>query len=116
MPYADPEKQRAFQREWQRKQRRERKTAVIAMLGGACEHCGNNDPRVLEIDHVVPLRRPERTKNSGDAGSELWRRVLTGRVARDNVQLLCANCHAIKTLDDGDIVSVGETGNGCSTD
>jgi 5-methylcytosine-specific restriction endonuclease McrA len=100
VPYADLDKQREFQRKWARNNRKKRKERVIALLGGECVRCGNADSRVLEIDHVVPLRRKDRTNNCSDSGSELWRRVLAGQVAKDDVQLLCANCHAIKTLED----------------
>jgi len=101
MPYADKEQQREFQRRWKKEQRRKHKAAVLALLGSRCSVCGNDDVRVLELDHIVPLKR-NRTTNvaAGFNGTELWRRVAKGDIKDDEVQLLCANCHAIKTADD----------------
>jgi 5-methylcytosine-specific restriction endonuclease McrA len=67
-------------------------------MGGKCSHCGINDIRVLQIDHIVPLRRRTNGLDRKDADTTLSMRIIRGN--RDNVQVLCANCHLIKTLED----------------
>jgi len=65
------------------------------MLGGKCFHCGCDDIRCLEIDHVIPVR--------GDHscyGKTLYQSIVN-KGKRDNLQVLCACCHAIKTYEDG---------------
>ena len=97
MPYADQEQQRAYQREWKRKQRARYKARVIELLGPGCVRCGNDDVRLLELDHIVPIKRPSRGVSSGD---EAWRKVATGAAPAADFQLLCANCHVLKTIED----------------
>lgn len=64
----------------------------IRALGGKCFHCGTTDVRVLQFDHI-----------NGDGGRKGWKtaefrkRVLKGQL--DVYQLLCANCHVLKTQD-----------------
>src|SRR5215472_10205708 len=63
---------------------------AIKALGGVCAHCSCADIRCLQIDHVVPLRGQSRLR------VEVFYRSIIARSA-DNLQVLCANCHAIKT-------------------
>jgi 5-methylcytosine-specific restriction endonuclease McrA len=70
------------------------KCQAIILLGGRCVRCQLDDMRCLEIDHIIPVR--------GDRsiyGVKLYRSVVSGN--KDNLQVLCANCHAIKTYEDG---------------
>lgn len=69
--------------------------AAIAALGGRCIECGIDDCEVLQIDHVVPVRRKEKRH---EIGHRVYRRILHGGAV--NVQLLCANCHMRKTRKD----------------
>jgi len=105
MPYKDPEAARAFQNRWRAKNKevvnernrnrliRLRMEAVLA-LGGNCANCGEDDVRVLQIDHINGGGSAER-KTSKAWGTNLLARVISGDV--DGLQLLCANCHMIKT-------------------
>ena len=61
-------------------------------LGGECSRCGIDDPRVLQVDHVNDDGAVERRSMRRD---DIWKRVLADTSGR--YQLLCANCHAIKT-------------------
>jgi 5-methylcytosine-specific restriction endonuclease McrA len=73
----------------------QRKQKAIALLGGKCCRCGCDDTRCLEIDHIIPVR--------GDRsiyGDKLYRNIISGGSTK-NLQVLCANCHAIKTYEDG---------------
>jgi 5-methylcytosine-specific restriction endonuclease McrA len=83
------------QRTNRRKVYYQRKQKAVALLGGKCCRCGCDDIRCLEIDHIIPIR--------GDRsmyGDKLFRSIVNGG-STDNLQVLCANCHAIKTYEDG---------------
>ncbi len=69
---------------------------AIAKLGGKCSVCGEVDYIVLQIDHIIPVAK---TKEKRRAGPELYSKILKNQ--QDNVQVLCANCHARKTRLDG---------------
>lgn len=63
-------------------------------MGGKCVECGFDDDRALEFDHIVPMRVVHLASAGGhDCGEPLYRRI---GGERDGLQLLCANCHAIK--------------------
>lgn len=97
MAYSDKEKQRAFQRDWQRQQRLARRDKVFSLLGGVCSFCGIGDPRVLQVDHIDPLLRQSASERHATSGSGLISKLFTGQTPLELVQLLCANCHCIKT-------------------
>ncbi len=72
----------------------QQKQEAITLLGGICCRCGCDDIRCLEIDHIIPV--------NGDRsvyGAKLYRSIVNGG-SRENLQVLCANCHAIKTYED----------------
>jgi len=78
------------------KERRERsRRNAILKLGGCCSHCGTMDHRVLEFDHIDPRGGRVDRKTLGISQDKLLRIISKGNV--DNVQLLCASCHRIKT-------------------
>jgi predicted HNH restriction endonuclease len=102
---AHPEKHRAAVRAWERENPERRREITqksqakrllrlrqeaIAALGGVCAICQCADIRCLQIDHVTPLRGAQRLGSVA-----LYRSIILG--ARDGLQVLCANCHAIKT-------------------
>jgi predicted HNH restriction endonuclease len=65
---------------------------AIDRLGGACSGCGFSDHRALEFDHRTPLLN---TKGRGSSIYEILRMEDPHAV----YQLLCANCHTIKTKE-----------------
>lgn len=67
------------------------KCEFLRRLGGECAHCGNNDFRVLDVDHIDPAKKRKPRNNNLRTRLLLWRREV------NNLQLLCANCHRIKT-------------------
>lgn len=74
------------------------KTLIIAFLGGKCAHCGNTDARVLTLDHKYGGGR----KDHAIRGTQGIRRdILSGKRNKDDFQILCANCHLIKTFHSG---------------
>lgn len=72
--------------------------AAVAKLGSRCSRCNEADPRVLDIDHV-----------KGDGGFhrrvtssyEILKEIVQGQ-GLERFQLLCANCHRIKSLENED--------------
>jgi len=95
MTYKDPEKQRAFQRYWQREQRLKRRLFVINKMGGKCAMCKCDNPVVLQIDHIKPQLAK---KGNGWSGSNLVNAIYRKKKSTKGLQLLCANCHRIKTV------------------
>ena len=72
----------------------------MEILGGQyCKHCGFNDYRVLQIDHIYG--------NGQDMPLNVKGIILyyleNPNIAREELQVLCANCHRIKSLENGDI-------------
>ena len=89
-------------REVQQRSRAKLRGQAMDALGGCCKSCGFDDHRVLEFDHIVPvlwrtneLKRMNRQHNT----NEINRMARNGEDPRTVYQLLCANCHRIKTLE-----------------
>lgn len=86
------EKYRKYSNEYKRKVAKQLRLDAIEAAGGKCVACGIGDNRVLQFDHINGGGCAERKKVSREA---IWRQVIRGE--RDDLQLLCANCHVIKT-------------------
>ena len=85
----DPDKKRAYEREYHKRRYHERRETAVEQLGGKCEACGTIEQ--LEIDHV------DRSTKSFDLGS-MWS-VSQSRFDAElaKCQLLCKICHKKKT-------------------
>lgn len=77
-----------------KKKRTEYRERVFQLLGGRCKRCGEDDPRVLQVDHLTGA--PETIRGYGRAGSGLYFQIATGKKPLTDFQLLCANCNWIK--------------------
>lgn len=86
---ANPEKWKAAKRKAMLAHRRRQRARVIEAMGGACATCGEADPIVLELDHVNEDGNKDRRRPGGPM--RIYREVLRGE--RDDLMLLCANCH-----------------------
>lgn len=86
---------------WGREKRAQLRELAIQALGGKCAHCGIIDSRVLQFDHDPPLgsgrKRPVQT-------ASWFRKVIRGAI--QGLQLLCANCHILKTRKNGEYWNV----------
>lgn len=69
--------------------------AAIEALGSACAWCGIEDVRVLDIDHIFGGGSKERARKDR---IKFYKEVVAGE--RDDAQLLCLNCHRIKTCEE----------------
>lgn len=75
-----------------------RKCQAVDILGGICIGCGNSDARVLQFDHINGNGNKHRQEIGLSGGSASSRWVLNNpEEAKSTLQLLCANCHALKT-------------------
>ena len=78
----------------------EKRAELIEVLGGAvCKHCKISDTRILQIDHIfgngqdIPLNKTDIVDLYLD----------NPYLARKELQVLCCNCHRIKSLENGDL-------------
>ena len=72
---------------------------LVKLLGSMCAICGLDDVRTLEIDHINGYGRRERTE-FGDWYKQLKYYLLNESIARERLQVLCGNCHNIKTYEE----------------
>lgn len=79
--------------------RRKLRGDAVASLGGRCVECGyDKDSRALQFDHVNGDGHAERRPGGLGSGPKFLRAVIAGTLA-GRVQLLCANCYAIKVFE-----------------
>ena len=93
MPYKD--RRKAVENN--RLHRHQLRKAVLAFLGGKCQHCGFADERALQVDHVNGGGNKER------ASSRWYRVYLNILSGAPGYQLLCANCNWIKKAVNGEV-------------
>ncbi len=79
--------------------RAELREVARAVLGSKCNKCGNDDRRVLEFDHIKALHRRTNGIRFGYP-IEADLKDLIRNPKSPKLQLLCANCHAIKTFEE----------------
>jgi len=78
---------------------------VLLRFGRECSECGFLDERALQIDHVHNDGARERRPN-GPGTSPVGRVTILQRALKDvdgRYQLLCANCHAIKSWQTNEV-------------
>jgi 5-methylcytosine-specific restriction endonuclease McrA len=92
--YKDPERQRAFQREWAKKRRQAHRAAVIAAKSGSCAHCGESDICCLDFHHVDPATKKFNVGSISPTNGNYMHtpKDIEAEVAK--CILLCRNCHA----------------------
>jgi len=93
------EQNRANQKAYQQKMR-DLLNAVRVSKG--CASCGYKaNAAALQFDHIVPLG------NSLERSSPKTLKQVTALINDPNVQVLCANCHCIKTRENKDYLKRG---------
>lgn len=89
------------------KERVKKRAIVIEMLGSKCVNCGNNDVRVLQIDHRYndghKLKRGGRIRGFD---TKHYNAIIRGEDSLDRYQILCANCHQLKNQGYLDVETV----------
>lgn len=94
-------------REYLKKYRRKRhwlvKMECIDRLGGICNICGyKEDLRALQVDHIDPKEKRFKVVSLSSWSGSLTTGQLSSKAIEElsKCQLLCANCHAIKSSDE----------------
>lgn len=90
------ERKRAYDLEWNRAARRERKAELASRkLAAGCVDCGyRGHPAALEFDHVRGTKRFNISQNILKARNDL-----EAEIAKCEVR--CSNCHRIRTCEQG---------------
>lgn len=92
-----------------------KRLATLEFLGSKCAVCGIDDIRVLEVDHINNDGFKDSTLySSGNRGRSLQQTWLAVSDDPSRFQLLCANCHKLKTLS-ARLAKNGSTGLGTQT-
>lgn len=105
-PEVKERKRRYFQRPEVKEQRNRRaklrrkelKSILFQFFGGKCSHCGCDDLRALEINHVNGGGSKEHQLRGGYV---FYADILSGKRKTDDLELLCTVCnahHHIKVL------------------
>ena len=98
--------------EAQRKSRMKLRRQAIDHLGGVCSVCGEDYHVVLEFDHIDPIkwRSNGLVKLNGQQNTnQINRMIKSGDDPNKLFQLLCANCHKVKTHNNKDFLTERET-------
>ena len=73
------------------------KTTVFELLGGKCRRCGNNDIRVLQVNHI----NGGGTKDKHLISRNLYKKIASGERVAGDFNLLCANCNVLYEYERG---------------
>lgn len=79
------------------KRRAASRTAVLEKLGNTCVRCGFADARALQIDHI----NGGGSRESNMGAMKMYKKILADPAG---YQLLCANCNAIKKVENNEVV------------
>jgi hypothetical protein len=84
----------ATRRHWKRV-----KLKAMLSLGMKCAKCDISDFRVLQFDHKNNDGAAERGRNKSSHKNSyvMFKAIINGE--RTDIQLLCANCHMLKTFE-----------------
>jgi len=127
MPYKDPEKQKAYVKDWIKKDRKgwnkymrnyiknhpekfrlgrfrwngKTREKLFHILGHVCVRCGFFDKRALQFDHIFGGGTKELKKFHNQVGR---RKYYTEHPieAKRKLQVLCANCNSIKKTENSE--------------
>lgn len=98
MPYRDPEDWK----HWNRRRHAANTEFLLAAKATPCADCGGSFPHyVMEFDHV-----PERGTKKTSIGAICGSRKMTAKTVKVEMakcDLVCANCHKIRTHERGQL-------------
>lgn len=99
-------KDRSLHTAFNRKIRERMKIFVYGYLSThPCVRCGYSDIRALDFDHIDPSVKSRNVKNMMNGTPSL--NTLVKEI--EKCQVLCANCHRIKTIDEKDYLHKNDT-------
>ena len=99
------EKERIMKIKTGRKLRRQIRLKALDVLGGKCVRCGFSDERALQVDHINGNGIAHR-KQFGNQ-TRFYKHIIEGTT--EGLQLLCANCNAIKRVENKEYVNYEHT-------
>jgi hypothetical protein len=75
---------------------------VLKALGGKCCKCGNDDLRVLQVNHIDGRSKPKglNGKRPPKEIAKQFQQILDGQL-RNDVDIRCANCNIIHEYERG---------------
>ena len=76
---------------------KELKNKLFELLGKECSSCGIKDLRVLEINHINHKIKDKRLLTRKITKASRRTRIYLKEI--NNIELLCANCHRIRTWE-----------------
>lgn len=100
MPHSSQEEYKAFQKKYQRERHRQRKLALVELLGTFCTDCKMNLlewPECADFDHLPGFDKSFTIGNY--VGTKKWDEILEEAA---KTELVCANCHRTRTKERGD--------------
>lgn len=89
---------RPMQKKWDKNYRLRLNEETMNAYGGKCACCGESHLAFLELDHINGGGIAHR-KEIGGQGNVFYMKLRTLGFPKDNLQVLCANCHRAKTRD-----------------
>lgn len=99
MAWKDKDRGRLYRIEWRK---RNKEFIDNYLENNSCCICGFSDIRALDFDHIDRSNKVKEVKRLMNGTPSLER--LKEEI--DKCQVLCANCHRIKTLEDKDYLSI----------
>ena len=87
---------------YMRNRRLKRRKYFIAILGGKCKNCEENDFSKLEFDHIDPKTKLFDYNRAKDGSMEKLEEEMK------KIQLLCKKCHLEKTKENGEHLGTRE--------
>ena len=75
---------------------------IVSLLGSKCAHCGIEDKRVLQIDHVNGGGKKERNKFGRNLKKYYLYILNKIKNGSTDYQVLCANCNWIKRFENNE--------------
>lgn len=101
MPYKDKKKAHEYKLRWQEKRRAEHMDDMVSLRSQPCTSCGNTYPwYIMQFDHRDRSEKANTVSKLFNRGAR-WEDVLA---EIDKCDLVCPNCHAIKTYDNQDFL------------
>jgi len=108
MPYADPEAEREYQRQYTAGRRAQLRSALATMkLERGCADCGYAaHPEALDFDHVRGEKLFSLGGHHGRWKNGEYQKSNIGRMSLDRIlnetekcEVVCANCHRVRTSE-----------------
>jgi hypothetical protein len=97
------EKDRAYYLDYLPKWRERKRIEAFEIIAGKgnvkCRQCGFSDIRALQINHINYDGAAERRKTGILGGYALSNMIVRGKRKKDDLEILCANCHSIVTME-----------------